>query len=329
MKYDEERDRFVRVRRSEGILFAAPVDSDGWVRLKLPIDESWKKDDVAGIMMLTLNEELERVGMELFKKEFAKLRGALRGSQISLSLNPVTDKRELSRIFGSTLSPDDAESDRELDAIKAYIEKLARPVFRELIATLWRPSGEIRSALIELPRLKQKLCFAFGSCQYPAGLLDGEIADRSMRLLAKRLDQPERERPRPEFLLLLGDQIYVDATAGLFDPTSMDDRFVRPYEMLYDRAWIQAVLRRIPAYMMLDDHEIDDNWEPGEEDIRNDTRLLEARRSYWRYQRFDNFQKPARDRPHELSFDFEHAGCPFYVLDTRTRRSARTARNAR
>ena len=62
--------------------------------------------------------------------------------------------------------------------------------------------------------------------------------------------------PRPQCLLLVGDQIYVDGTAGLFDPTSQFDRFVRPYEILYRMNPVRDVLRRLPAYMMMDDHEI-------------------------------------------------------------------------
>jgi len=33
---------------------------------------------------------------------------------------------------------------------------------------------------------------------------------------------------KPRFALFVGDQVYVDATAGLYDPTAKDDRYRLP-----------------------------------------------------------------------------------------------------
>jgi hypothetical protein len=320
---ERDRDRFVRLRDpAEGLLLAAPLDPDGWIRFNLPVPERWGRE-AEGILMLTLNEEPQRIGAALFDERFAKLRAALRGSQIQLTLNPSTAHGDLQATFQQALSTNVDERIAELEAIKAYIDKVRPHVLKALARRLRRPAKDNRHALIVLERSKPELCFAFGSCQYPAGLLDAEIATESMEQLKNRLGNGEA---RPQFVLLLGDQVYVDATAGLFDPTSLDDRFVRPYERLYERPPVQDVLRQVPSYMMLDDHEIDDNWEPTEGDVRSDERLRQARRSYWRYQRFESFDNPGqRERNHELSFSFEHADHPFYVLDTRTQRASRTA----
>jgi phosphodiesterase/alkaline phosphatase D-like protein len=182
---------------------------------------------------------------------------------------------------------------------------------------------DLVAALVELPKPSKGLCFAFASCQYPAGLLDAVVARKSMELLEQRLEGAEGQRPK--FLLQLGDQVYVDATAGLFDPTSVDDRYGRTYERRYAPEAVQSVLRRLPSHSMLDDHEIVDNWEPSTTDTRPDAQLNMGRRSYWRYQRFDHFDNAAREFEHDLSFEFHDSKTPFFVLDTRTRRSTRTA----
>lgn len=225
---------------------------------------------------------------------------------------------------------------RRAERFIAYMRAVTRPVQAALEEALKKPCDEMRPAFLEnleprnarspagnkVPR-DQSLCFTFGSCQYPHGILDAEVADRSMKRLSERLDA--NTQPRPRFLLLLGDQVYVDATAGLFDPTEQHERYVRSYERLYQRKALQSVLRRLPTYMMLDDHEIDENWEPSGNDARIDQRLVEGRRSYWRYQRLDQFDEPGRDRKPDLSLTFEEAGVPFFIADTRTQRTARTA----
>lgn len=171
-----------------------------------------------------------------------------------------------------------------------------------------------------------ELIFAFGSCQYPAGIFDRAVAEGSLRRLASRLDD-ESGSHAPEFLLLVGDQVYVDGTAGLFDPTTRYDRFVTPYERLYDRDGpLQDVVRRIPVYMMLDDHEIEDNWEPGG-DAEARRNLEEGRRAYLDFQRRAGPPRvaPTGDSLTPLWYMFERAGIPFFISDTRTERKARSA----
>ena len=69
-------------------------------------------------------------------------------------------------------------------------------------------------------------CFTVSSCQYPAGFVDDPVAYRSYHRILDRLDT--REGPKPRFALFVGDQVYVDATAGLYDPSSQDDRYTTP-----------------------------------------------------------------------------------------------------
>jgi hypothetical protein len=147
--------------------------------------------------------------------------------------------------------------------------------------------------------------FALASCQYPAGLIDERVAYRGYERITARLDVGTGIVPR--FLVFAGDQVYVDPTAGLYDPSSNDDRYRRPYEDWLAASSVRNALRRIPSFMLLDDHEIADNWEPPE------PLPAEARPAYEKYQRGLH--------PTLNKFDFD--GFRFFLLDTRTERSPR------
>src|SRR5215471_11260922 len=128
---------------------------------------------------------------------------------------------------------------------------------------------------------KEGMSFALASCQYPETLLDMEVARDSGRRLAKSLGSPDG----PQFLLLVGDQVYVDPTAGMFDPTTPYERFEQTYQRA-ERALSQTgVAAQLPAYKMLDDHEIVDNWEPLIYEGRPDPDMVTGRAYYLDYQR--------------------------------------------
>jgi len=153
--------------------------------------------------------------------------------------------------------------------------------------------------------------FALASCQYPAGLIDERVAYRGYERITARLDAGATASAGtsivPRFLVFAGDQVYVDPTAGLYDPSSTEDRYRRPYEDWLAHASVRNTLRRIPSFMLLDDHEIEDNWEPP------DAPEAEALKAYKKYQRGLH---PALDQ-------FKFDGFGFFLLNTRTDRSAR------
>ena len=180
-----------------------------------------------------------------------------------------------------------------------------------------------------------KLCFALGSCQYTRGLLDSSPrwdefrylvpgpADSSYARLSSSLrDEPEDSRP--ELLVLAGDQVYVDGTAGLFDPAIEDGRFRKPYEQLLTSMYVQEVTRQIPICAMLDDHEIEDNWEREDEKAENNLKL--GRQSYLDYQRQGSLLDDPTD-PARLWSPLNFRGFHFFFADTRTDREKRTARD--
>lgn len=171
-------------------------------------------------------------------------------------------------------------------------------------------------------------CFVASSCQYPAGLLDGAPqaqtwkpgpADASFARLCHWRQQANE--PQPAFALLMGDQVYVDATAGLFDPQAMGDRYVKPYLVQMQHAYRNEALHNLPLLCLPDDHEIHNDWQPAPH-----TRIGPAREQardagitqYWWFQRM---QAPG---PHIWQTVHQH-GASFFLADSRTERSARTA----
>jgi cholesterol oxidase len=198
---------------------------------------------------------------------------------------------------------------------------------------LRRMSEEVRArcfvALDDLLRIERgraaaaavtPFAFTVASCQYPKGLLDAGIAGASLGTLAKRLGATD-------LALFVGDQIYSDATAGLLDATRRDERYDQPYDSALRLPELRQVMRRVPTLMLLDDHEMVDNWEPFAPAVAD--RWPQAKRerdrartlglaSFFKYQRM---HQPHGSPPADQLLC--HGGYPFYLLDTRSRRSAR------
>jgi phosphodiesterase/alkaline phosphatase D-like protein len=83
--------------------------------------------------------------------------------------------------------------------------------------------------------------------------------------------------------------------------------------------------------MMIDDHEIEDNWEPLPGKRKLDRKMVKGRRSYLRYQRIagpDQIQVPPRsDSANPLWYKLDMNGFPVFMADTRTEREPRTIQN--
>lgn len=169
------------------------------------------------------------------------------------------------------------------------------------------------------PAADVSMALAFGCCQYPSGLMDKGPAEASYQRLAHRLDAGAG--PHPTHLLLLGDQVYVDATAGLLDPVRLDDRYRVPYEALLRIDPLRRIMRRIPVFGMLDDHEIADNWEPfrqGATGTMHDRGVA----AYWTFQRMRP-PDPMGPMP-PIWYCVPGAGWSVFMANTRTLRDWRT-----
>jgi hypothetical protein len=158
------------------------------------------------------------------------------------------------------------------------------------------------------------LAIAFGSCHLP--VLTGtpeepsEEARRSLELWQRLADRTDFEA-----LLLIGDQIYGDEIDTKWADT--DDWFTlytRRYRQLWAYRPVREVLRTTPTYMILDDHDVKDDFGVVPFDEPGDTRVPDALRAYRVFQHAHNPGGP--DGP--LHFSFTWGPASFFVSDGRT-----------
>ena len=187
--------------------------------------------------------------------------------------------------------------------------------------------------------------FALASCQYPGGLIDRSlgidvpgpysvgVSDRSWFRLAQL---PAEETPG--LLIVAGDQVYVDATAGMFDPKTLDDGMRGAYRSLRaNRGYTAMFNRAIERVAMIDDHEIEDNFEPlprvkMEDSCPPGSTLFQGACSYIdeirRQENLGCLKGAYKLSPQTcFAFAFERGGHRFMMADTRTEREGRSATN--
>jgi cholesterol oxidase len=301
-------------------LYAGAADDNGWMQFA----PSPATAGPAGLLMLLLYDA---------QPSFFVPQGPEQDFR-----HPSLRDKELMALLRAQRTPGLAPAAGLAPGAGALLQELVRFVDEAFDDVAWRIEQELaerqaaafESGLVAFSKpvdgAPGRLCFALASCQYPAGLLDQEPAFASFARLAARLDA-NSNAAKPELLILVGDQIYSDATAGLFDPSALDDRYVRPYEKLFCNEHVKAVMRRLPTYMMLDDHEIADNWEPLADAKRIDPRMKAGRAAYLRFQRTSALVPTlgAAQAPDRLASSLPLRGFPFFIADTRTERAARSA----
>ena len=101
------------------------------------------------------------------------------------------------------------------------------------------------------------LSFIFGSCRYPGLLWAAKKADRIFGSIHEKFQSSNALR----FFLMVGDQIYADKMNRLIPLERADtpSEFHERYVTALSSPNMRALLRTVPTYMILDDHEIEDN----------------------------------------------------------------------
>jgi alkaline phosphatase D len=181
-----------------------------------------------------------------------------------------------------------------------------------------RKSDAIFRTLPTAGKPADRLTFLLGSCRYPGLLWKIKHADR---IFGPMLEQATNNRgaARPSLALMVGDQIYADMLSrhipiGLADTY---EEFQERYLTAFGSHNMRQLLRRLPTYMILDDHEIEDNWTQDRLQQRSKRVLFNiAINAYMSYQWIHG----PRNYGRRLYYDFAAAGYPFFVLDTRTQR---------
>jgi alkaline phosphatase D len=201
-----------------------------------------------------------------------------------------------------------------------------------------------------LPGQPRPFSFAFGSCFRPVDEHSGKIFQALEE--RRRLDELR-------FILMIGDQIYADDYSynGLGSVACNLDEYRQVYQHVWANPPLRDLLQNLPAFMTLDDHEVDDDWTWADADRQRAQipvwnrvlrwlrrrapfewkiprqRVQDALQVYWEHQGMHAppFELPpgldAQDQyildpgnPGSLAYTFTFGAAAFFIMDTRTMR---------
>ncbi|CAG8866450.1 alkaline phosphatase D family protein [Pseudomonas fluorescens] len=155
----------------------------------------------------------------------------------------------------------------------------------------------------------QPFTFLLGSCNlHSLGIL--ERPDQSWTTISR-----VAAKNQARFMIHAGDQIYADIP--LKPEASLEH-----YRDKYLDAWddcipAKKVLTELPHYMILDDHEIINNYENGHGGVGSTLPRI-ALKAYWEFQHSHN--PVTLGTPDQYYYAFSYGNVQFFALDTRTSR---------
>ena len=241
------------------------------------------------------------------------------GKSKAIALKP--DQQYFATVGTLTLD-DPLPNDESIDskALKEYLPKVK--VWEEQLAGYL--GGDSCATFTTFPRTNRQnkttdhISFVVGSCRYP-GL--GWRTKNSDVIFKPILNHAVAETDKINFVLMVGDQIYADK-ASRFIPVGKADtnaEFQERYHNAFGSPNMRKLLRNVPHYMILDDHEIEDNWIQDRINKDKDKREL-FQMAFFYYMVYQSMHAPKNfgDRPY---YSFDCGGYPFFVLDTRTQRT--------
>ncbi len=190
----------------------------------------------------------------------------------------------------------------------------------------------------------QPQCIAIGSCQLPTSIVDRDFGLHNWH----RLREAEIGK-KVDALLLLGDQVYSDPSAGLWDSRFLWEAYGEPYGRLL--RFIDNTGLSLRVFSVPDDHEIIEGWEPVCEDS-TEVNFTERRNRFtlgienYLDARLHSHSKQERQHLSEgvlsskttnynqranrhLHHDHLAAGMPLFMCNTRMERDHRHAGNWR
>lgn len=162
---------------------------------------------------------------------------------------------------------------------------------------------------------QRELSFLLGSCRYPGLFWKRKLADQIFGTMMARIEA----EPSIRFTLMVGDQIYADMFNRLV-PIGLADtfeEFQERYHSAFGSLHMRRLLRSQPTYMILDDHEIEDNWT--QDRLRDHKKRIIFNLAIDAYRSYQWSHSP-RPYPDRLFYSFSCGGYPFFVIDGRTQR---------
>ncbi|AJD48759.1 hypothetical protein S7S_11735 [Isoalcanivorax pacificus W11-5] len=175
--------------------------------------------------------------------------------------------------------------------------------------------------------------FLFGSCCYRFFDLNGLVSDdRADKTFGAMLTH-QRQYGDVDFVMLCGDQIYADPLNRL-GAISAEEQYLSLYRKVFGQPNMRELMATTPTYMILDDHEIEDNWPASASKEDWVGKLPAALKAYQIYQASHGPAMPLDPSGRYLDCDPDHLwysfrrGCvDMFVMDVRTERHlAETAR---
>jgi len=168
-----------------------------------------------------------------------------------------------------------------------------------------------------------------GSCRYLLKTFLGDFfddrGDKTFRSINDQIDGKIDGKKRPVHqLLMIGDQIYADDLSAL-NPDKTVDQFYRRYRDAFGQKHLRRLMSRVPTYMTLDDHEIEDNWPAKASEADWKTLFPVAIHAYQAYQLSHSPNIPVsggrlKGTPNHLWYSYVDGCTEIFVTDSRTER---------
>lgn len=178
-----------------------------------------------------------------------------------------------------------------------------------------------RSGAVGTPR-----AYFVGSCRYlrmTAGIPSApQLGDR---IFASITQLAQQANPPASAMLMTGDQIYVD-DLNFFAPDREYQQILAKYRAAFSQPHISRLMANLSTYMILDDHEIEDNW-PSKKRSGDDVLYENAISAYELYQAshspvFELLDDGRVSRhPKHYWYQFTDGDIEWFVTDSRTRRN--------
>lgn len=177
---------------------------------------------------------------------------------------------------------------------------------------------------------REERSFVFGSCRYllkfhtkkDLSLFDGR-GDKTFRSI---LGQIREHGMKTDLCLMLGDQIYSDDLNVLHFDDEVQE-FVARYRDAFSQPYLRQLMSSVPTSMILDDHEIQDNYPRNFDRKKRNTRLMSALHAYQIYQAshstlfpIDKTNGSILGTPTKYWYTFSSGCSQWFIMDVRTER---------
>ena len=309
-----------------------------WVRAEDPHDSGSALDSerrTIGVLgVLNTKKKLDPKKIYYFRlhREFDRTGTFVLGNQqslVSTSDNPPLKPDSVYRVRVGILTLDDPLRDDELLEDDELESKLPPP--REWAKEMVElPASKSEAVFRTFPAqtregsVVDKLSFLTGSCRFPGLLFKAKRADKIFKAVLKEA-RLSRNDVKPSFIVMTGDQIYADTLNRLVPIGRADtfEEFQERYHTAFGSRNMRKLMRNKTVYMILDDHEIEDNWH--QDRFNYPDKIFQVTKSqlftiaidaYMSYQ----WSHGPRNFGRRLFYTFECGGYPFFVCDTRTQR---------